>query len=171
MGAVKILQPPGDPSGQDYEKGGAIVLLVALLILIAAAIFVLTFYKNRQGPAWLIAGVLISIPLLVIRFVWSLIDVFTQIYPQPSQLHLDFALPEAGGNIAIYVCLAILPGMLITIVINIAGFLSNPDKYNYDNNEFGGKATDSEMSSPQRPNYGVEGARPNYGADGRRPNY
>ena len=102
-------------SGESFEKAGAIIFLITFIAVVAFAILTLTDIRNLpQGEKRILYVVLASLPLLVVRLLYSLIVDFAN--------NSTFSIID--GNPTVQLCMSIIEEFIVTCLFLIAGFMA-----------------------------------------------
>ena len=100
--------------GKTLLKAGIIVFLVIYLCLVALALNSATeFNRIPAGEKRILVVVLAALPLLAVRFVWTLLAYFSDFK--------DFQI--YGGSVIVRAFMATLEEMLIVIAYTIVGLM------------------------------------------------
>ncbi len=100
--------------GKTLLKAGVLVFLVIYLCLVALAVYSATeFNRIPAGEKRILVVVLAALPLLGVRFVWTLLAYFSDFK--------DFQI--YGGSVIVRAFMATLEEMLIVIAYTIVGLM------------------------------------------------
>ena len=102
-------------SGMAFERTGGIILLVSYIAIVALAILTLTESRNLpRGEKRILYAVLVSLPLLAVRLIYSLLADFVG----------DATFDILYGNATVQLCMVIIEEFIITALFLIAGFVA-----------------------------------------------
>ena len=101
-------------NGKTLLKAGIIIFLVIYLCLVALALNSATeFHRIPAGEKRILVVVLAALPLLAVRFIWTLLAYFSDFK--------DFQI--YGGSVIVRAFMATLEEMLIVIAYTIVGLM------------------------------------------------
>ncbi|MCJ1467284.1 hypothetical protein MMC07_005908 [Pseudocyphellaria aurata] len=103
-------------SGQAITKAGLVVLVAMYVILVLlAAMSASEFDGIPAGEKRILVAVLLAMPLLAVRVLWSILSVFTHIH----------TFSGINGSAAARVCMAVLEEFIIVVMYTLVGLTTS----------------------------------------------
>ncbi|KAL8629278.1 hypothetical protein Q9189_005018 [Teloschistes chrysophthalmus] len=108
--------PSRQSQGRDLAKVGIVLFLVVFII--SCAIAILTFLEKSsipQGERRLLFGVLVALPFIFVRILYSIMADFIN----------NSTFKIYGGNATVQLCMAVIEEMIATIILIAVGLTAS----------------------------------------------
>ena len=116
VGGTNSVSPTGTFTVQTTSKVGVLLYIIAFAILALMAILIIPKFANTQlGEKRLALAVIIALPFILVRIIYSLLAVFLH--------NQDFSL--INGSVTILVVMAVLEEFLVVIIYLVVGWTAN----------------------------------------------